>query len=103
MFEFKICKLDEIEAGELHSFDVEGMQLPVLVFWHDGEIVAGSGMCPHEDVELVHGELDGDQLICGAHGYAFDVKSGACAHEARLCWKRYKTRIEHGVLFVSPF
>ncbi len=97
----RVCRLDEIIDDELVSFKVPGVTIPILVTRVEGEIVAGSSMCPHEDVSLANGRIDGSEIVCSAHGYAFDVKTGECSHDSSLRWRTYQPVIIDGELFVD--
>lgn len=89
----RVCDLSEILEGVLKSFVVEGVEVPVLVTRVKGEIIAGTSMCPHEDVSLVRGVLKEGMIVCRAHGYAFDLKTGQCQHDPKLRWRIYKSEI----------
>lgn len=43
----------------------------------DGTIAAIRNRCPHRSFPLVHGKLDGDDVVCGYHGLKFGA-SGRC-------------------------
>jgi len=49
----------------------------VLFRDENGTAHALSGICPHRMMPLELGSLEGDRLICGYHGLAFDL-TGAC-------------------------
>jgi len=85
----RVCAIHDVAAGELRAFRVEGVTWPVIVTIVDGELVAVPGVCPHEDVALWNGELDGSAIVCPGHGYHFDVHTGRCAHDAGLELRRY--------------
>ena len=85
----RVCKLDEVVAGQLRAFVVEGVTWPVIVTIIDGEFVACPGVCPHEDVALWPGDLHGAELTCPGHGYVFDLHTGRCRHDAGLELRRY--------------
>ncbi|EQB02845.1 hypothetical protein L288_15545 [Sphingobium quisquiliarum P25] len=54
------------------------LDLPVLLYRaEDGSPVAMYGLCPHRYFPLVKGQLVGDAIQCGYHGFTFD-KSGKC-------------------------
>jgi nitrite reductase/ring-hydroxylating ferredoxin subunit len=90
----KVCSIGDIAAGELRAFRVEGVTWPVIVTIVDGELIACPGVCPHEDVGLWNGELDGATVVCPGHGYHFDLRTGRCEHDAGLELRRYPiTRI----------
>lgn len=84
-----LCRTGELREGALTSFAVRGVTWPVLAGVFGGEVIATAGVCPHEDVLLADGELDGTCLTCPGHGYQFDLTSGACRHDRSLSLRRY--------------
>lgn len=86
----KVCTLDQLVEGEPRAFKVEGVTWPVIVTQLEGELIATPGVCPHEDVSLALGWLEGDKLVCPGHGYEFDLRTGRCKHDAGLELRRYK-------------
>jgi len=51
---------------------------PVVLYRTEaGEAVAMFGLCPHRFYPLARGELKGDSIVCGYHGFEFD-RSGKC-------------------------
>lgn len=53
---------------------------PVVLYRkEDGTPVALEDRCSHRNYPLSAGELDGDSIVCGYHGMAFDC-SGTCLH-----------------------
>jgi toluene monooxygenase system ferredoxin subunit len=89
----RVCRLADVSAGELRAFAVKGMTWPVIVTIVGCELVALPGVCPHEDVGLVDGELEGSTVICPGHGYRFDLHTGRCAHDAGLALRRYPVTV----------
>ena len=85
----RVCTIQDVAAGELRAFRVAGVTWPVIVTIVDGELVACPGVCPHEDVALADGDLEGAQLRCPGHGYLFDLHTGRCAHDPGLELRRY--------------
>jgi vanillate O-demethylase monooxygenase subunit len=49
----------------------------VLFRTEDGRAVALSDRCPHRGAQLSKGCLEGDNLVCGYHGFTFDA-TGRC-------------------------
>ena len=97
----KVCALEEIEEGVISCFEVPGVAIPVLVTKVDGIIIAGTSMCPHEDVSLKRATLKSNTIVCRAHGYAFHLQTGVCSHDPNLRWKTYKTDVVGDYLFVQ--
>jgi nitrite reductase/ring-hydroxylating ferredoxin subunit len=98
---FRVCSADAVSPGEIRAFAVDGLQIPVLVANLGGRLLAASGMCPHEDVELIDGSFDGRSIVCPGHGYEFDLETGACSHDDSLCLPTYRVTVEGGEVFVS--
>ena len=89
----RVCALVDIVDNELRAFQVKGVTWPVLVTRVDGEILATAGVCPHEDVSLADGYLDGATLVCPGHAYGFDLHTGRCRHDASLLLRRYAVTV----------
>lgn len=85
----KVCARRDVVAGKLRAFRVPGVTWPVMVTVIDGAVVAFPGVCPHEDVDLENGELDGGTVICPGHSYRFDLRTGLCEHDPDLELRRY--------------
>lgn len=99
---FRLCARQELPAVGLGVFTVPGITWPVLAGYVDGELIATAGVCPHEDVALAGGTLEGACLTCPGHGYQFDVRTGECAHDPDLWLRRYKTAVdEAGVVWIE--
>jgi nitrite reductase/ring-hydroxylating ferredoxin subunit len=97
----RVCRVDEVVAGELRAFRVPGVTWPVLVTYVAGELVAVPGVCPHEDVALADADLDGALLTCAGHGYGFDLRTGVCTHDRALALRRYAISVSGDELFVE--
>ena len=89
----RVCRVDEVAAGELRGFAVHGVAWPIMMTKVDDVIVATSSICPHEDVSLLPGELDGSVVTCPGHAYELDLITGRCLHDPRLHLRRYKVQI----------
>ena len=85
----RVCAVSDVVAGELRAFAVRGVTWPVIVTIVDGELVAVPGVCPHEDVALWDGHLDGHELVCPGHGWGFDLQTGRCRASPGLELRRY--------------
>jgi toluene monooxygenase system ferredoxin subunit len=100
-FRVHVCRLADVVPGELRAFPVAGVTWPVIVTYADAELVAVQGVCPHEDVALVDGELEGTELICHGHGYGFDLRTGTCTHDKTLSLRRYPITVVGDEVFVD--
>ena len=76
----ELFEQDSLWDGEMEAFDVGDDE--VLVVKVEGRIHAFDGICPHQSVSLVEGELEGTTLTCRAHEWQFDVVSGQSVNPA---------------------
>jgi nitrite reductase/ring-hydroxylating ferredoxin subunit len=98
---FRLCRHDTLPDGGLVELRVPGVTWPVLAGVIEGEVLATAGVCPHEDVHLAGGDLDGACLTCPGHGYTFDLRTGACTHDPDLILRRYRVEIVGGDVWVE--
>ena len=96
----RVCGLDDLWQGEMESFEVAGTDV-LMVHLEDGSIHAIQAMCPHQEVELADGELDGAVLTCSMHLWQFDVASGTGVNPSHAEIAKYPVRVEGDDVFVD--
>jgi len=79
---------DEIAEGSGKAITVSGTE--IAVFKCEGQLYATQNWCPHAGSALAVGAVDGGAVVCPAHGYRFDLRTGACATDAQLRLKTYR-------------
>jgi nitrite reductase/ring-hydroxylating ferredoxin subunit len=67
---------DAVPAGAVIPFELDGDE---YVVWRagSGELCAMARQCPHLDWDLAEAWVDGDELVCPGHGWAFDTEGHA--------------------------
>lgn len=70
----KVATLQEVWIGEMIPAVLDGTK--VLVVRFDDRVCAYQDRCAHLGVPLSQGTLRGDVLICGAHHYEYDARTG---------------------------
>lgn len=89
---------DELWDGEMESFDVGDDE--VLVLKVDGKVRAYDGICPHQSISLVEGELEDGVLTCRAHEWQFDALSGDGVNPRDTCLRKHEVRVVDGMVQV---
>ncbi len=98
---------DLIAGGKPLATSLYG--IPIVVFrTATGQIGALLDRCPHRNVPLSDGHIDGERLRCGYHGWAFDT-AGVCREiptllgepegKARVA-RRFAAREQDGYIWV---
>jgi len=85
----------------MRGYEVDGLEIPILIANVDGALRGAASMCPHEDVSLLGGSLEDGEVVCPGHGYSFDIDTGACSHDPDLCLPRYSIEVEGTEVFAQ--
>lgn len=101
MLRVRLCRREALPVARFAAFAIPELPRPVLAGVFGDEIIATTGVCPHEDVALDPDALDGTQLTCPGHGYQFDIRSGACRHDPALHLRRYTTTVAGGEVWID--
>ncbi|MCL4445937.1 MAG: non-heme iron oxygenase ferredoxin subunit [Actinobacteria bacterium] len=72
-----LCKAEDIESGEVKSFEVNGLHIALVKI--ADEFYAVTDRCSHENYALSDGEVweDEVEIECPRHGSTFDLRTGA--------------------------
>ena len=89
----KACTLDDVWEGEMTEVDVGG-HVVLLVGLPGGEVRGFQGMCPHQDIPLCEGRFDGRTLMCRAHQWTFDARTGQGINPGNCQLAEYAVRVD---------
>ena len=85
---YDACGAGDVPAGGKLRVMVEGY--PICLVDVGGTLHATGDFCPHEGVSLGQGgRVEGEWLVCGAHGWSFNVRTGACADDPGVDLPRF--------------
>jgi toluene monooxygenase system ferredoxin subunit len=96
----RVCTSDDIWAGDMQVFEVEGTQI-LLVRTEAGELSAIQHFCPHQQVPLIDGSLEGEVLTCGAHLWEVNVLTGKGVNPEHAEIARYPIKVEDDQVYVA--
>ncbi len=96
-----VTTLDDLWEGDMESFEVGDQQI-LLVHLEGGEILATQAICPHQQFELVEGELKDKELMCKAHLWRFDLTTCKGINPGHAELARYPVRIDGESIYVDP-
>jgi nitrite reductase/ring-hydroxylating ferredoxin subunit len=71
----KICNVSELREKEGKRFLIN--EVEIAVFKVNGEIFILDNICPHRHSALIYdGFIEEDNVVCPAHGWMFNLKTG---------------------------
>ena len=74
---------------------------PIGLFNISGKIFAIDNGCMHRGGPLAEGHVEGKEVTCPWHAWAFNLETGACAMNPELTQKTFPVKIEHGKVSVE--
>ncbi len=96
-----IAKLSELDNKQPVHALVNGLDLVIVKF--DEEVSVLYGRCLHRGALMADGHVEGENLICGVHGWDYRVDSGVSEYNNKEVLHKFSTKIENDDLFVDEF
>ncbi len=93
------CTVSELRAAG-GALGVSLGSREVLIAFADAGIYAVDRLCPHEAYPLDRGRIERGELTCPAHGWRFDLATGAC-RTATDDLRSYDVEVRDGTVFVN--
>lgn len=91
-----VAKLDDLPSGEITYRDCDGRNL--YIYREGGSLRVYDSRCPHQVTNIPHLALEGRQLTCPKHQWAFDVTTGQCIAKGDRPLTRFDHKVEKGRL-----
>jgi len=95
----KAARKDEIPAGSIREFAVEGKTIALANV--DGKFFAINNTCLHRGGPLGTGELNGKVVTCPWHGWQYDVTSGKLTMNPAVGVQCYPVEVRGDDIFVE--
>ncbi|MGD8375118.1 MAG: nitrite reductase small subunit NirD [Acidobacteriota bacterium] len=99
MPEYKVATLEEIPENGAHAVRIEGRQIGL--FHVGGKIFAIDDGCPHMRADLSCGVVKDETVLCGWHGWQFDLNTGRCLNIEWARVRTYPVENRDGSIFVT--
>jgi len=91
-----VAKWDELSADSPVHAIVSNVDLVVIRFRRDGEdqVSVLYGRCLHRGALMADGSVEGDNLICGLHGWDYRVDTGVSEYNNAEVLEKFKSWID---------
>ena len=98
-----VAKVKDVKPGQIKTVRARG-GYEIALALVDGRIYAFDAYCPHQRWPLKWGATEGTTLVCGLHGWCFDLDTGdALDPPLAECLQVYPVRIEGDVVHVGIY
>ena len=95
----RAAKMDEIPAGTIREFQVDGKTIALANA--GGKLYAINNTCLHRGGPLGQGELQGSVVTCPWHGWQYDVTSGKVTMNPAVGVECYAVDVRGEDIFVD--
>lgn len=95
----KAARLAELPGEGLAQRIVSGRR--VLLVRIGAEVCAYEDRCAHLGLPLSGGRLDGTTLVCPAHEWEYDARTGRGINPSTACLKAFPVKIEGDEILVD--
>ena len=97
----RIARSHEIPAREGRAVKVGNRE--IAIFNLGDRFLAIDNRCPHKGGPLADGIVSGAAVVCPLHAWKMSLETGEGLNSASAssCVKTFRTRVEHGVIFLE--
>jgi len=95
----RAAKKDEVPAGSIREFQLEGKTIAVANV--AGKLFAINNVCLHRGGPLGEGELDRQIVTCPWHGWQYDVTTGKLVTNPAVGVETYPVEVRGEDIFID--
>ena len=95
----KIADVGDLDEGKPEHRELDGVELVVVRLGENISVLEGK--CRHQGGIMSDGDVDGEDLICGLHGWAYSVKTGVNKDASGQDLKLFKSWVERDHVFID--
>ena len=99
MNKIKTLKVDELQDRTPAHYQVNGLDLVVIRY--DENISVLYGRCLHRGALMGDGHVEGDNLICGVHGWDYRYDTGISEYNNEEFLHKFFAEIKDGYVWVD--
>ena len=96
---YKLMSFDDL--GEKEPSYAQVARIDLVVIRYGDEVSVLFGRCLHRGALLSDGHIDGDNLICGVHGWDYRYDTGVSEYKHSDILHKFKSAVHEGDLYVD--
>lgn len=95
----KIISFSELKDRVPHYAELK--QLDLVIVRYDDSVSVLYGRCLHRGALMADGHIEGNNIICGVHGWDYRYDSGASEYNNEEVLHKFDSKIEDGHVFID--
>ncbi len=95
----KLIELKELKEKEPKHKQVNGLDLVIIKY--DSNVSVLYGRCLHRGALMADGHVEGNNLICGVHGWDYRLDTGVSEYNNAEVLKKFNTEITGGWVWID--
>jgi glutamate synthase domain-containing protein 2 len=99
MAKLEICKVSELQDRQPKHVLIENIDLVVILY--DQNVSVLYGRCLHRGALLGDGHIEGDNLVCGLHGWDYRIDTGISEYKNDEALYKFLSSIEDGRVMID--
>jgi nitrite reductase/ring-hydroxylating ferredoxin subunit len=94
-----VCRELDLAEGSVRSVKV--LARTVAAIRVDAKLYGLEADCKRMKASIARGKIEGHTITCPAHGWQYDVRTGACLNEPWAQLKTFPVVVEDGQIYVE--
>jgi len=99
MTKTKLCNFSELQENVPAHFVISDLDLVAIRYTDQVSVLYGR--CLHRGALMADGHIDGDNIICGVHGWDYRYDTGVSEYNNEEILHKFNTLIEDDTIFVD--
>ncbi|GKT20941.1 Rieske 2Fe-2S domain-containing protein, partial [Aduncisulcus paluster] len=95
----QVAELSALTEGA--PFAVRVLGVDIVLVRQGQDVSALYGRCAHRGALMADGHLEGDLLVCGVHGWRYDVDTGVSPVNPAVALTKFPTWISNDAVYVD--
>ena len=94
-----LCQFDELQEKQPSGFLIKNLDLVAIRYGDNVSVLYGR--CLHRGALMADGHIDGNNLICGLHGWDYRYDTGVSEYNNEEALHKFNSKIENGVVWID--
>lgn len=94
-----LCQFDELQEKQPSGFLIKNLDLVAIRYGDNISVLYGR--CLHRGALMADGHIDGNNLICGLHGWDYRYDTGVSEYNNEEALHKFSSKIEDGTVWID--